>query len=457
LTNTLTHKKEKLVPIKEGRVGIYSCGPTVYGDQHIGNMYAFMQWDLLTRTLRFLEYQTKWVMNITDVGHLTGDNEGNPDTGEDKMEKGARREKMTVWEVAEKYISQFKDSIEKLGIAPDVLCRATDNISEQIDLIKKIESRGFTYQTKMGVLFDTSKFPNYADFAGLKLDKQKKQEDIVDDPEKKLPWDFFLWVTGRKQSMMWDSPWGKGYPGWHIECTAMSIKYLGERFDIHTGGMEHVGIHHTNEVAQGFGAFGQVTANYWLHNGWLMAEGGAKFSKSLGNIVTVQDLIKKNYDPITLRYLFLNSHYHKGMNFSYGALDGAQTALNKLRKLMGDWKEDKSREVLSPEKDTKINEYREKFTQALNDDLNIPQALAVAWELAKSNIPSTDKYDLMTNFDEVLGLKLTQLSNSQLPISNEVEKLINDRNKFRAEGKYEEADAIRQKLQKLGYSVQDKN
>jgi len=289
LTNTLTRKKENFSPLKKGSVGIYSCGPTVYWNQHIGHMYAYVQWDVLVRLLRFQGNEVNWVMNLTDVGHMTSDE----DAGEDKMEKGAKREGLTVWQIADKYIKQFTDSLMLLNIkTPDVLCRATDHIEDQIELIKKIEANGFTYKTGTGLVFDTSKFPDYAKFANLNLEDQKAGARTEVDPEKRNPWDFLLWVTNQPNHIMqWDSPWGKGFPGWHIECTAMSTKYLGERFDIHTGGKEHVSVHHTNEIAQGYGAFGHQTADYWLHNEWLLVN-GEKMSKSLGNNVLVTDLIE---------------------------------------------------------------------------------------------------------------------------------------------------------------------
>jgi cysteinyl-tRNA synthetase len=288
--NTLTRKIEDFKPLKDKKVGIYSCGPTVYWNQHLGHMYAYIQWDTLVRFLRYSGFDVKWVMNITDVGHLTSDE----DAGEDKMEKGAKREGLTVWQIAEKYTQQFIQSLELLNIQkPDVLAKATDHIQDQIELIKKIESNGFTYKTKTGLVFDTSKFPDYAKFAKLDLKRQKPGSRVEVDPEKKNPWDFLLWVTNQPSHIMqWDSPWGKGFPGWHIECTAMSTKYLGEKFDIHTGGIEHIPVHHTNEIAQAFGAFGHQTVNYWLHNGWLVFD-GEKMSKSLGNNIVVTDLIKK--------------------------------------------------------------------------------------------------------------------------------------------------------------------
>ncbi|KKQ76747.1 MAG: Cysteine-tRNA ligase [Parcubacteria group bacterium GW2011_GWA1_38_7] len=290
LSNTLTGKKEKFVANKANEVGIYSCGPTVYWNQHIGHMYAYVQWDVLVRTLRFIGYKVKWVMNVTDVGHMTSDE----DTGLDKMEKGAKREGISVWDVANKYIDQFKDSMKLLGITPpDILCRATENIPEQIQLNQKIEKNKFAYLTKKGLVYDTGKFSDYSKFGDLNLAEMKSGEDVEVDNEKKLSWDFFLWAINPNHIMKWESPWGEGYPGWHIECTAMSTKYLGENFDIHTGGVEHIKVHHTNEIAQGFAAFGMRTANYWLHNGWLTGEGGEKMSKSLGNYVTAQDLVKK--------------------------------------------------------------------------------------------------------------------------------------------------------------------
>lgn len=453
LSNTLTRKKEKFISNTPGKVGIYSCGPTVYWNQHIGHMYAYVQWDILVRSLRFAGYEVKWVMNITDVGHMTS----NEDTGEDKMEKGAKREGLTVWQVADKYIAQFRDSLKLLGIkGPDVLCRATENIPEQIKLNQLIEKNGFTYTTKKGLIYDTSKFPDYAKFANLNLDEMKTGSDVEIDPEKKLPWDFFLWAIKPKHIMKWPSPWGEGYPGWHIECTAMSTKYLGNNFDIHTGGADHISVHHTNEIAQGFAAFGKQTANYWLHNGWLTGKSGEKMSKSLGNFVTAQELVEKGYDPIAMRYLILTSHYKKGLNFSWDALASAQNALNNLRDLVASLKSSsRDRTVLSAEKENKINKYREKFIAVLADDINVPQALAVLWEVLKSNIPSVDKYDLAISFDEVLGLKLLEARNPNIEVPNNIKILMTKREHLRKEKKFEEADEIRKQIEDAGFEVKD--
>jgi cysteinyl-tRNA synthetase len=451
LSDSLSKKKEKFVPIKENEVGIYSCGPTVYWNQHIGHMYAYVQWDILVRFLRSQGYKVKWVMNITDVGHMVSDE----DAGEDKMEKGAKREGLTVWQIADKYIAQFKDSLKLLNVTtPDVLCRATEHIEDQINLIKKIEANGFTYKTSTGLVFDTSKFPDYAKFANLNLENQQAGARVKVDPEKKQLWDFLLWITNQPRHIMkWDSPWGMGFPGWHIECTAMSVKYLGERFDIHTGGKEHIPVHHTNEIAQAYGAFGHQTANYWLHNEWLIFD-GQKMSKGLGNMVTAQDLVAKGIDPLAMRYLILNSHYKQGLDFTWESLKSAEKALSNIKYLISNIKTG-SRNELSTEKLQKVDDYQEKFYHALADDLNVPQALATLWEMLKSNIPAEDKYDLAISFDEILGLNLNQVTNHKLQITNEVEELGKRREILRKEGRYEEADKIRLGIEKLGFLVLD--
>ncbi|MDO8551754.1 MAG: cysteine--tRNA ligase [bacterium] len=453
--NTLSRQLEEFKPIKDKEVGIYSCGPTVYWNQHIGNMYAFTQWDLLVRTLRFMGYKVTWVMNITDVGHLTSD----ADTGEDKMEKGAVREGLTVWQIADKYITQFKESMNLLNIqTPDVLPRATEHIQEQVDLIKKMEEREFTYKTKTGLVFDTSKFPQYADFARLNLKEMEAGARVEVDPEKKQPWDFLLWVTNQPTHLMqWDSPWGKGFPGWHIECTAMSTKYLGETFDIHTGGKEHIPVHHTNEIAQAFGAFGRQTANYWLHNEWLNVKEG-KLSKSGGETILVTDIMAKGFEPMHLRYLFLTSQYRTGIAFSWGSLEGAKSAYERLVGLLSNWKGEKERTALSEEKMAKIAQFRNRFIEALSSDLNIPGALGVVWETVKSNIPDTDKYDLILSFDEVLGLRLVDAieKRSSVTVPSDVSDLLQQREKARAEKNFSEADRFRKLIEEKGWVVEDK-
>lgn len=453
LYNTLTRKVEKFKPINDKKVGIYSCGPTVYWNQHIGHMYAYVQWDTLVRLFRAQEYQVKWVMNITDVGHLTGDNEGDADTGEDKMEKGAKREGLSVWEIADKYMKQFLASMEFLNIQkPDVLSRATEHIAEQIDLIKKIEENGFTYKTKTGLVFDTSKFKKYADFSRLNLEKQFAGARTEVDLDKKKPWDFLLWVTNQPEHIMqWDSPWGIGFPGWHIECTAMSTKYLGDKFDIHTGGKEHIPVHHTNEIAQGYGAFGTQTADYWLHNEWLTID-GQKMSKSLGNNVLVTDLQDKGFDPLALRFLILTSHYRQGLNFTWESLQSAQNALDNLREEIRGYNLPKG---ISEQSKGHVAQFWQRFLEAANNDLGMPQALVVLWELVKSDLPTEEKSEVLLKMDKILGLQLDKYLGKPLEVPEEVQKLVDEREKVREEKDFKKSDELRDKIQKLGYDIDD--
>ncbi len=451
--NTLTREVEEFVPIKIGKVGIYSCGPTVYWNQHIGHMYAYVQWDGLVRLMRYLGNEVKWVMNITDVGHMVSDE----DTGEDKMEKGARREGLTVAQIAKKYTDQFLESLDLLNVQrPDVLCRATEHIAEQIELIGKIETNGFAYKTKTGLVFDTGKFPRYAEFGQLNLEEQEAGARVEVDPEKKKPWDFLLWVTNQPNHVLqWDSPWGRGFPGWHIECTAMSAKYLGERFDIHTGGQEHIPVHHTNEIAQGYGAFRHQTANFWLHNGWLVFD-GEKMSKSLGNNILVADLIQKGFSPLALRYLVVTSHYRKGMNFTWSSLAAAQSALDKLCQFVkgSRSKVQDSRKELSKEKLKKIDQYRLRFLEAVNNDLNFPQGLAVVWEMVKSNIADYDKLELLLDWDQILGLGLASVQEGEV-MPEQVKKLAGEREALRKSGKFVEADKVRMQIEAQGFTIKD--
>lgn len=448
LYNTLSRKKEIFKPLKDKKVGLYSCGPTVYWNQHIGNMYAYLQWDVLVRFLRYSKYKVKWVMNITDVGHMTSDE----DSGEDKMEKGAKREGLSVWHIAEKYIKQFLESMDLLNIQrPDVLCRATKHIKEQIELIKKIEKNGFTYKTKTGLVFDTSKFADYQKFARLSLKEQRAGSRVKIDAEKKSPWDFLLWVTNQpKHIMQWDSPWGKGFPGWHIECTAMSTKYLGNKFDIHTGGKEHIPVHHTNEIAQAYGAFRKQTANYWLHNEWLLIA-KTKVSKSLGNIVLVTDFIEKGFNPLAFRYLALTSNYGQGLDFTWRGLEAAQNALNNLYEKVRELKISKSK---TKSVKSKTKDCQNKFIEFLGDNLNISKALALMWDLIKDkNLSGSDKYKLLLDFDRVFGFNLGKLEKILIP--KDVENLAKKREKYRQQKNWQKADGIRKKISQLGYLVED--
>lgn len=440
LYNTATRRKEKFKPIKPGKVGIYSCGPTVYWNQHIGNMYAFTIWDVLVKTLKYLGYEVTWVVNITDVGHNTSD----ADEGEDKMEKGAKREDLTVWEIARKYEEQYRDSLKLLNIRPDISPRATEHIPEQIELAKKIEKNGFTYLTKTGLVYDTGKFADYAKFANLKLEEMNSGSRVEVDPEKKQPWDFLLWVTNQpKHIMKWPSPWGEGFPGWHAECTAMSTKYLGEKFDIHTGGIEHIGVHHTNEIAQGYGAFGHQTANYWLHNAWLTLKEG-KMSKSLGNVYTIQELEKMGFDPLSYRYLVLSSHYRKGLIFSLESLRAAEIALNKLREI-----------VNSDSKKGKISDkWKNQFIEKISDDLAMPEALAVLWKMIKSDLNLADKKATLLDFDKVLGLSFDKkIFKEEIP--SEIKDLAKKRIEAKMNKNWNEADRLRELIKEKGYLVED--
>ncbi len=458
LTNSLTRKKEKFEPINPPNVSMYTCGMTVYDYAHIGHGRKYVMDDVLRRLLTANGYKVKHVQNVTDVGHLVSDS----DEGEDKIEKGAEKTGKTVWEVAKFYTDHFYSSMDKLNILrPDIICPATEHISEQIALIEKLFKNDYAYDTPEAVYFDTSKFKNYGALFGQKLEEKKVavRKEVKTGEHKKNPTDFALWFkrVGRfeNHTMHWNSPWGDGFPGWHLECSAMSMKYLGEQFDIHTGGEDHLSIHHPNEIAQSEGATGKAPfVKYWLHYAFLMVE-GKKMSKSLGNCFTIEDVEKKDFDPIALRYLYLTAHYRDPLNFTWEALSSAGTALNKLREQLRVLKGEKERTTLSQEKDKKIAGFREEFILAINDDLNTAKGLAVLWEMLKSNIPSSDKYDLALYFDEVFGLGLKEASSVKLEIPVEVKKLVEEREKLRKEGKWQEADKLRIKIEKFGFRVED--
>jgi cysteinyl-tRNA synthetase len=452
---------EEFVPFKEGYIGMYACGMTVYDYAHIGHGRKYINDDVLRRTLDYLGYEVKHVQNVTDVGHLVSDG----DSGEDKLEKGAEKTGKTVWEVAEFFEKHFYSSMDSLNILrPHVISKATDHIKEQIELIDNLFEKGYAYDTEEAVYFDVKKFSGYGELFGRQGLEEKKtgaREDVKTDENKRNPADFALWFkrVGRFSDhvMHWDSPWGDGFPGWHVECSAMSMKYLGEQFDIHTGGEDHIAVHHPNEIAQSEGATGKHPfVKYWVHTTFLTVD-GQKMSKSLGNFYTVEDVVKKGYDPLSLRYLFLTAHYRKRINFTWGSLDSAQIALNRLRNIVSDYKTDKAdeRTVLSKEKMEKVEKYRQEFAGYISDDLKTPQALAVVWEVVKSNIPTSDKLDLILSFDEVLGLNLSEHREST---PQGVEDLIREREKLRSEGDFEQADAIRDKLkEEFNYEVRDKS
>ena len=373
--NTLTRKKEDFVPIDSKEVRIYTCGPTVYYFAHIGNLRAYLFMDNLRRVLKYNGYTLKHAMNITDVGHLVSD----ADEGEDKMLKASRREHKDPFEIAEFYMNAFLGDMKKLGIdMPEIICRATDHIQVMEDYLKQIIANGYTYETKDTIYFDTSKLDKYGVLSNRNIEEQKAGARVEFDSEKKNPTDFALWIKAPKEHLMqWDTFWGKCYPGWHLECSAMSEKYLGEVFDIHTGGMDHIPVHHENEIAQAKGYCGKIPAHYWMHVEFLQVNGG-KMSKSLNNLYTLEDLEKKGYSPDVYRMFNFSSHYKKPINFTFEAMDAAKVALNRLR-------EGYKRHLTGTgiaEKE-KIEKFENDFLEAINDDLNMPQALSTVWEVIK--------------------------------------------------------------------------
>ena len=418
--NTLIRKKETFSPIKKNEVGLYTCGFTVYDYAHIGNLRTYIFEDLLKRILLFNGYKVKHVLNITDVGHLTSD----ADEGEDKMLKGAKREKKTVWDIAEFYTQEFQKDIKKLNIQdPTIWCKATDHIKEQIEMISSLEKKGFTYLSGGNVYFDTSKVKDYGKLARLDL-KAENQERVEKDLNKKSSQDFVLWFTKSKfqdQDMKWPSPWGVGYPGWHIECSAMATKYLGKSFDIHCGGIDHIPVHHTNEIAQSESALDvKPWVHYWMHGEFLVVGDSEKMGKSKGNFLTLSFVQEKGYDPLAYRYFCLGTHYRKPLMFSWEAMDSAQNAWKKLQ--------NKVLELIEKPTQGKKNaeSFIEDFQGAINDDLNMPQALAVVWAMLKDEeVNNKIKYRTLLEFDRVLGLGVESIK--KVNISEEVQILMEKR------------------------------
>jgi cysteinyl-tRNA synthetase len=453
LYNTLTRKKEEFKPLRQKKAGIYICGPTVYDYSHIGHARTYVNSDVLVRVLRWLDYKVKTVMNITDVGHLTSE----ADTGEDKIEKQAKKEKKTAKEVAEFYTKDFWQMMKMMNIKkPDVVCVATEYIKQMIDLVKQLEDKGFTYKTSDGIYFDTSKLKDYGKLARLDIEGLKEGARVK-KREKKNPTDFALWKFSpkdEKRQMEWQSPWGMGFPGWHIECSAMSMAHLGESLDIHAGGIEHIPVHHTNEIAQSEAVTGKPFVKYWFHSSHLMV-GGKKMSKSLGNLIRVGALREKGYDSLALRYLYLTGHYRTTMNFTDKALDGASQAFNKLKSMAAEWRGVKGRTKLSEEKLEKVQQLSLKFKEAIEDDLGMPQVLAVVWQMVKSNIPEQDKLELMIDWDQVLGLGLSEVKPGKMVVSQEVKTLVDKREQLRKEKRWAEADKLRQEIEARGFQVKD--
>ncbi|EKD90165.1 MAG: hypothetical protein ACD_32C00003G0003 [uncultured bacterium] len=445
--NTLSRTIEDFKPIKAPKVGMYSCGPTVYDYTHIGHLRTYVGNDILRRILENSGYDVTHVMNITDVGHLVSDE----DSGEDKMEKGARESGRTVWEVAEFFERFFWQSVDAINIKrPNIVAKATDHIEEQIKLIHKLEKNGFTYQTEQAIYFDISKFTSYTKLSGQKLEEKETgaRSDVVVDKQKKNPVDFALWffTVGHFEghSMRWPSPWGEGFPGWHIECSAMSMEYLGDSLDIHTGGIDHISVHHTNEIAQSEAATAKQFVKYWIHFGFLQVD-GEKMSKSKKNFYRIDEITEKGFDPLALRYLFLTAHYRDKLNFTWESLQAAQNALNNLREEVRDW----------DQPDIGCAEFEQKFTEAVNNDLNMPQALAVLWDLVKSDYPTSAKAQTLLQMDKILGLGLEQYVGKKIRIPEEVQKLINQREQVRKAGDFKTSDKLRHQIKKLGFEIED--
>jgi len=450
--NTLTREKEELVPISGRHVGMYTCGPTVYNFAHIGNLRTYVFEDVLRRVIKQNGFELKHVMNITDVGHLTSD----ADEGEDKMLKGAEREHKTVWQIAESYTKAFMDDCASLNIQkPDIICKATDHIPEMIELIKRIEKNGLTYISEGNVYFDIMKFPDYGKLARLNMEELQAGARIEVDENKRNPHDFVLWFTNSKfknQEMQWDSPWGRGFPGWHIECSAMSTKYLGEQFELHCGGIDHIPVHHTNEIAQTEGATGKKPwVKYWMHGEFLVLE-KEKMAKSGGNFITMQTLVEKGYEPLVYRYFCFTAHYRSQLKFSWEALDGAKSSFEILKKKVIELKNSPS----DSKGENKMALYKNQFLEAVSDDLNMPVALALTWTMLKDNeLGAKEKLGLMSEFDNVLGFGADGWKEEKLELTDEIEWLVMQREDARKKKDWKESDRIRDELKAKGIILED--
>jgi cysteinyl-tRNA synthetase len=450
LYNTMTRTKEVFTPPPPGLVTMYNCGPTVYNYAHIGNLRGYVNADILRRVLEAHSYEVKQVINITDVGHLVSDG----DEGQDKMEKGVEREQKTIKEIVEYYTESFLDDLRSLNINPShtyKFPRASEHVGEQINLIKKLEEKGYTYKTNDGIYFDTGKYPEYGTLARLDIKNLKEGARVKTNPEKRNPTDFALWkFSGNEKRLQeWDSPWGVGFPGWHIECSAMAMKYLGETIDIHTGGVDHVPVHHTNEIAQSTCATGKEFARYWLHHEFVTF-GGEKMAKSADTFIRLKTLIDKDYSPLDYRYLLLQAHYRTPLSFSFESLDASAKARARL-----------TRHYAALESDRNAipnTEYKDKILDALSDDLNTAEALALAWSLLKDDslIPAEKKATL-DFLDSLLGLDIgVPTTEGELDtVPREVLELARKRQGEKEVKNFEKADEIRSRIEALGYTIND--
>src|SRR3989339_213010 len=466
--NSLTKQVEEIRPLQPGKVEMYTCGPTVYSYPTIGNWRTYVLSDLVLRALRIEGFEVDSVMNMTDVGHLTGDNLGDADTGEDRLEKAAAKEKKTAWGIAKYYGEDFVDSFGKLNLVkPLLFSKATDHIKEQIDLVQRIEKAGFAYRIADGIYFDVAEYEKKGNIYGKlsNLEEIKPGARVEINTEKRDQRDFALWrfsPAGAKRDMEWESPWGMGFPGWHIECSAMSMKYLGDQLDIHVGGEDLKSTHHPNEIAQSESVTGKKPfVRYWMHGAFLLVDGG-RMGKSLGNAYTLHDIIEKGYSPMALRYYYLSAHYRKQMNFSWEGMEGVSNSYKKLKKeflaLRVEGGQDKNIFGNKAEVELSGREafFRDEFVSAVEDDLNMSAALAVARTVLKDEkLNSFEKRRLVENFDKVFGLKLAERDEVPADIPAEVMEMVNKREEMRKTKQWAESDALRKEIEAKGYKISD--
>ena len=445
--NTLTRRKEEFKPINEHEVKMYSCGPTVYYYAHIGNYRAYLFMDTLRRVLKYNGYKLKHVMNITDVGHLVSD----ADEGEDKMLKAARRENKNPFEIAKFYTEDFMKNLDLLNIdKPEIIAKATEHIKVMEEYVKQIIKNGYAYETENTIYFDTSKLDKYGVLSNLNVEEQKAGARVEFDKNKKNISDFALWIKAPENHIMkWDSFFGKCYPGWHLECSAMGNKYLGNVFDIHTGGIDHIPVHHENEIAQAKGYCGKIPAHYWMHVEFLQVNGG-KMSKSLNNLYTLTDLEKRGYSPLVYKIFNYSSLYRKKINFTFEALESSKVALKRLKDGYSNHFNGNS---IIEEKI--IEKFKQEFLEAINDDLNMPQAMSVVWNVVKYEKKSKQLAEVLLDFDKVLGLKIDQNDEEKVKLPEEVQILVEQRKKARQEKDWNLSDELRDKISSLGYNVKD--
>jgi cysteinyl-tRNA synthetase len=471
LYSTLDRKLVEVQPIKDKQLSIYSCGPTVYYRMQVGNIRAYINWDIMHRALLYLGFKVKRVVNMTDVGHMTSCDDYGSDFGEDRMDRQSKREGLEPIDIANKYIDTVLDDFRKLNIlAPDGelipegltyeeiakhgFARATEYVDEMIKIIEQIEANGYTYETNQALYFDVSKVPDYTIFTGQLLEDKETgaREEVEVDPEKKNPADFVLWMKRygkyKDHIMNWESPWGNGFPGWHIECTAMGTAILGEKFDIHTGGVDHIPVHHANERAQNIGAFGHPVVKYWVHNEWVVNSDDSKLSKSKGNAIDLPTVLELGFDAMDLRYLLLSINYRTRIQFSLKSLEGARNARISLLKKIKE---------LGNKRGNVIEEYKKRFEEELSNNLNMSGVLALINELLKSDYPQNDILSTILDFDRVLGLDIEkEVSNlNEIPADSDVKKLLDERENAKADKNYEEADRLREEIVKFGYKVLD--